>query len=102
MIETKRSPFARAPPDGNCKSVAVPSASAAAIFAAAAATAGRTLFARLGLIHGQITPIQSMAVQGRNRLFRLLGRTHGHEGKASRTTAGAVHHEIGFQDGAVS
>src|SRR6266566_2386417 len=93
----------RAPQMQTADLVAVPSASAAAaaVFATTTATAGRALFAWFGLVDGEIAPVKGCTVHRRNRLLRLFGRTHGDESKAARAARGPVHHEVGFEDGAV-
>src|SRR2546426_783479 len=81
--------------------VAVASAAAAAAVFTTTAAPGRPLFARPGDVDGEFTPVQRFTVQCLNGLLRLLGGAHGDESKTPRTAAGAVHHQVGFDDRAV-
>jgi hypothetical protein len=69
--------------------------------AAAAATARRTVFARTSNVNGQGTTAELGAIQCVNGLLSFRRGAHGDETEAARTTRGAIHHQVGFGDGAV-
>src|SRR5208282_3665274 len=66
-----------------------------------AAAAGRTLFAGLGGIDGEGAAVNGLAVEGGGGFLGLLGGAHGDEGEPAGTAGGPVHHQVGFQDGAM-
>lgn len=66
-----------------------------------AATAG-ALFARAGEVHGQAATIQARSVQRIHGILRLLRRAHRDKPKTSGAAAGAVHHQVGLQHGAMT
>src|SRR5258706_10475293 len=72
----------------------------AAVLATATAAPAATpaLFARLGDIDRKIAAINGRAVQGIYRLLGFLGCAHCHEPEPARTSAHAVHHQVGFDD----
>jgi len=81
-------------------------AAAAAVFttrttAATAAAASRTLFARTGHVDREGATVELLTVQRVNGLLRFIGAAHGDETETTRTAAHAIHHQIGFDDGAV-
>ena len=70
--------------------------------ATAAATATtRTFFTRAGDVDREGATVHFLAVQGFNGSLRLIGRTHRDEAETARTTAQAIHHQVGFHDRAV-
>ena len=64
-------------------------------------TARRTFFTRTGDVHGQITTVEILAVEGLDGRFRRFRRLHGDEGKATGTARELVHHQVDFDDTAV-
>jgi len=77
----------------------------AAIFAtttARTASAATALFARFGNVHRQSATVNTFAIERVDRGFRLFVRAHGDEAEAPRTTAVAIHHQIGLEYRAVS
>ena len=79
----------------------LPTASAT-IAATIAAAATGSFFARAGDVYSEVTSVQIRAIQGTESLLCFLVGAHGDKGEAAGTSAGAVHHEVGFEDGAVS
>jgi len=67
----------------------------------ATTAAGRTLFARTGDVDCEGATIELLTVQRVNRFLRFFGAAHGDETETARTAAHAVHHQVGFHDGAV-
>src|SRR5690349_12562076 len=82
---------------------AAATAAAAAVFApaTAAAAAASTFLTRAGDVDGQGPTIQLGAVHGRDGLLGFFRRAHGNESETARPAAHAVHHQVGFNDGAV-
>ena len=80
---------------------AVLTRSTAAAATTTAAPAG-AFFARSSDIHREVAAIQAGSIKRRQRFLSLFIGAHGDESKAARTSGGAVHHEVGFEDGAVS
>src|SRR6266404_4860596 len=76
-------------------------ATAAQFPARTTGTAGRTFFPWPGDVDRKITSVQGRAVQGVDRLLSLLRRAYGDEAKTARLSAHAIHHQSGFNDGAV-
>src|SRR5205823_5721568 len=86
--------------------IAVPPAAIIATTATATATASSTtatgtLFARFGNVDCEIAAVNGSAIQSFDGFFRFLVAAHGDEAEAARTSAHAVHHQVGFHDGAV-
>src|SRR5689334_1052039 len=68
----------------------------------AAAAAGRAILTRAGNVDRQGATGQFLAVQRVNGLLGFLRGGHGNEGETPGTAGGPVHHEVGFDDCAVS
>jgi hypothetical protein len=68
---------------------------------ATAATAARTFFTGLGNVDCECATAKVFAVQRVDGFLRLFRRAHGDETKTARTASGAIHHQVGFQNGAV-
>jgi hypothetical protein len=64
-------------------------------------TASRTFFFRAGNVDSEVTAIKRRTVQSVNGFLRLFRRAHGNEGKATRTTAHAIHHQVGLSHSAM-
>jgi hypothetical protein len=72
----------------------------AAMFAATAtAPAPAAFFARLGDIDGQSPAVNLLAVERADRRLRFIGRAHRDKTETARTTADAIHHQVGFEHG---
>ena len=69
-----------------------------AVFATTTAAGGRSLFTRLGHIHGQGASAHILAVQSARGLLRFLVGAHGHETKAAGTIGHAIHDQAGVRD----
>lgn len=67
-----------------------------------AAIIARALPLRPGRIDGQSASIDGTAVECLDGFLRLFIGAHGHKSEAARTAGSPVHHQIGFNDGAVS
>ena len=81
--------------------VAAATTAAATTVAAASATATtacRTFFTWTGFIDSKLTAHEFLAVLSIDRGIHGFCRVHGHEGKATRTAAFAIHREEDFGD----
>src|SRR6266404_6300532 len=87
--------------DGRFLVAIAPATVPATVLTAAAATAGRTLFARPGDVDGEGASVNGFAIHRLDGLLRLLGRAHGDETEPARTAGGPVGHQVGFGDRAV-
>jgi hypothetical protein len=63
-------------------------------------TAAGTLFTGLGNVNGQFTSIDALAIKSRDSRLGFFGGAHGDETKTTGTAADAVHHQVGFGNGA--
>jgi hypothetical protein len=78
---------------------AIPAATTATPTIAAATT--RAFFTSAGDIHSEVTAVQISAIHGTDGLLSFFLCAHGNEGETARPAAGAIGHEVGFEDGAV-
>src|SRR5262245_2315157 len=72
-----------------------------ALTLSATATATATWPVRLGpsLVHREVASIESGSIKSFNGFLRLLGGAHCYESKTTRTTAHAIGHQVGFDNG---
>jgi hypothetical protein len=57
-------------------------------------------FARTRFIHGQVAPVEALAVETVNGFLGFIFRGHRHEGKPSRAARHFILHQQDFLDGA--
>jgi hypothetical protein len=69
--------------------------------ATTATAAARAFFTRTSNVYSQGPAIQAGAIHGSHGFLRFFIAAHGDEGKSAWPPCGAVHHEVGFHDGAV-
>jgi len=67
----------------------------------AAAAPARPFFAGPSDVHGEITAVEVGAIHSIQGFLGFFIAAHGNESESARPAAGAVHHEVSFEDGAV-
>ncbi len=65
------------------------------------AAAGRTIFTRTSHVDRKGATIELLTVQSVNCFLCFVGAAHGDETETARTAAHAIHHQVGFHNGAV-
>ena len=68
---------------------------------ASTTTAAGPLFAGTGDVYREIASVHVCAVHGAHGFLRFLIGAHGYESESAGPAAGAVHHEVGLEHGAV-
>src|SRR5690606_9652258 len=76
--------------------------STAAVAATTTTAAAGTFFTRFGHVDSQCTAINGGPVESVDCLLSFFRGAHGDEAEASSAAADAVHHQIGFENSAVS